>query len=188
MFPDEGLAEASYAKGSMLLNETYSFQVAFCSVQLLKGIKIRIESPLDQYVLVRSVGVVPSELPTYHDYDENVLRTLPGLYPDPLYPLFETEGINALPGQWRAIWITVDPEGNAEPGLYDIHIFVESDEGVMLGEETFEVYGREYVLDALEEGLERPISFRSYPIEASWLLSKREWINKKIKERFQVCK
>ncbi|NOU75469.1 DUF4091 domain-containing protein [Paenibacillus sp. LMG 31458] len=139
VFSDEELVEAVYGKGSMLLNETYSFQVAFRSERLLKGINVKIESAIEKYIAVRSVGVVPSELPAYHDHDDNVLRVLPGLYPDPLFPLFETGGISAPPGQWRSIWITVELEGNVEPGLYSICICLESEEGMMLGQETFEL-------------------------------------------------
>lgn len=39
---------------------------------------------------------------------------------------------------------------------------------------------RETVLALLEEGLEAPITFNSYPHEAAWLLSLREKCNRKI--------
>ena len=39
---------------------------------------------------------------------------------------------------------------------------------------------RETVLALLEEGLEAPITFNSYPQEAAWLLSLREKCNRKI--------
>ncbi|RED76330.1 glycoside hydrolase domain-containing protein [Cohnella phaseoli] len=40
--------------------------------------------------------------------------------------------------------------------------------------------GREQVLELLEAGLSEPITFRNYPREASWLLSKRTEINRQI--------
>ncbi len=52
---------------------------------------------------MRSVGLVPAEL-TGVAFDDNVLRTTPGLYPDPLYPL--EDGVIAFPGQWRSVWGT----------------------------------------------------------------------------------
>lgn len=35
------------------------------------------------------------------DHDEHILRTTPGLYPDPLYPLDEEGKLNVLPEQWH---------------------------------------------------------------------------------------
>ncbi|MBJ9987767.1 MULTISPECIES: DUF4091 domain-containing protein [Paenibacillus] len=42
--------------------------------------------------------------------------------------------------------------------------------------------GRENVLKALEEDLPEPITFSRYPREEEWLIAKREWVNRKIKE------
>ena len=44
----------------------------------------------------------------------------------------------------------------------------------------------EAVLQALEEGLDEPITFKTYPREQEWSLSKRQWINDKIKESLVV--
>lgn len=139
VFPDEELHEQGKDKGSSLLNESFSFQVAFRADQLMKGIRVQVESELAEWVSVRSVGVVPSELPVYGDHDGHVLRSTPGLYPDPLYPLSEDEGLVAFPGQWRAIWITVDPDGKAKAGAYSIGIRLETAEGAILAAERFEL-------------------------------------------------
>lgn len=89
VFADEELTDSAYCHGSALWNETYAFQVAYRnSDALLKGMRVRIDSDLAHVISVRSVGLVPSELPAYHDGDGRVLRTRPGLYPDPLYPLY----------------------------------------------------------------------------------------------------
>ena len=42
---------------------------------------------------------------------------------------------------------------------------------------------REYVLNLIEQGLDVPLSFRTYPHEQQWLLELRERINKKIAEK-----
>ena len=42
---------------------------------------------------------------------------------------------------------------------------------------------REYVLNLIEEGLDIPLSFKTYPHEQEWLLGLRERINKEIKKR-----
>lgn len=139
VFPDEELNEPIKNQGSSLLNETYSFQVAFRSDSLLKEICVRVESELSEWISVRRVGVVPSELPVFQDHDEHILRSTPGLYPDPLYPVTEEEKLAALPRQWRAIWITVDSEGKAKPGTYTIGINLETATGDRLGREQFEL-------------------------------------------------
>ncbi|MFH0071232.1 DUF4091 domain-containing protein, partial [Peribacillus sp. NPDC056705] len=46
--------------------------------------------------------------------------------------------------------------------------------------------GREAVMKALEEDLEEPITFKHYPRDMEWLLSKRQWINDKIQESLAV--
>ncbi|MFC7680406.1 DUF4091 domain-containing protein [Paenibacillus sp. GCM10028914] len=139
VFPDAELNEPVKNQGSSLMNEAFSFQVAYRSDQLIKGIHIRVESELSEWISVRRVGVVPSELPVFADHDEHVLRSTPGLYPDPLHPISEEETLAALPGQWRAIWITVDPEGEVEAGTYTIRIHLENSKGETLGSEQFEL-------------------------------------------------
>lgn len=139
VFPDQEWTEHETKQGSALLNETFSFQVAYRTDGLLKGIQVRIESALSESISVRRVGVVPSELPVFPDHDEHVLRSTPGLYPDPLYPLAEGETLSALPGQWRAIWITVEPSGMVNPDKYPIVVHLENATGESLGIEKFEL-------------------------------------------------
>jgi len=139
VFPDEELqAAAGKAKGSALLNEVFSYQVAYRSPHLIPAVKVKAESELGDLVALRSVGLVPSELPIYSDHDDNVLRSTPGLYPDPLLPLTDGE-LRAYPGQWRSVWVTVDPKGQAKPGRYPITVRFETASGETLGEERFEL-------------------------------------------------
>lgn len=134
VFADEAPTAAELRGGSALANEVYSFQVAYSSDQLIKGIRVSVESPLEPWIRLRTVGLVPCELPWRDEHDSNVLRTTPGLYPDPLYPAElpaddrtvgertaaalcgahlpepagATAGVVAFPGQWRSVWVTVD--------------------------------------------------------------------------------
>jgi hypothetical protein len=48
-----------------------------------------------------------------------------------------------------------------------------------------ELIGREETLKLLEEDPDNPITFKQYPTDSSWLLSKREQINRKIQEHIQ---
>lgn len=70
---------------------------------------------------LRSVELVPSELPCYEQTDDNYLCTEPGLYPDLLRPV-ENSLFFPVPRQYRAIWLTWDIPANAAPGSYDITI------------------------------------------------------------------
>lgn len=46
-----------------------------------------------------------------------------------------------------------------------------------------QLYGRSYVIEALEERFHESITFNSYPREAEWILSFRDWVNYQIKEK-----
>ncbi|GHH97848.1 DUF4091 domain-containing protein [Neobacillus kokaensis] len=139
VFPDVELMEKPINTGSALLNETYSFQVAYKGCQLMKQIVVKVYSDIKEKVTVRTVGLVPSELPCYHDHDDIILRSTPGLYPDPLYPIADKEGIVAFPGQWRSIWVTVNVDEDTVPGIHDIKIEFQTNNGEVLGEEIFQL-------------------------------------------------
>lgn len=145
VFADGELHAAEYRRASALRNETVSFQVAYRSAKLAKQLQVRIESPLASCVAVRTVGLVPAELPIYDDHDDNLLRSTPGLYPDPLLPVTESEGLTGFPNQWRSVWVTVEPDDNAEPGVYPISVVFAAKDGRELARETFELD----VLDAV---------------------------------------
>ncbi|QHT63275.1 DUF4091 domain-containing protein [Paenibacillus lycopersici] len=139
VFADEELHEKPYCQASALANETAAFQVAYRSNRLIKGIRATAETKLEAAISLRPVGLVPSEMPVYPDHDEHVLRTTPGLYPDPLFPLSEAEGLTALPGQWRSLWVTVEPGAGVSPGAYDIRIRFASEQDEEYGEVGFEL-------------------------------------------------
>lgn len=139
VFADEEPAGGEWDKGSMLGNEAYSFQVAYrWSEAMKKKVQVRVNSELAPWITIRMVGLVPSEMPCYADYDSNVLRTVPGLYPDSLMPIGE-EGLTLLPGQWRSLWVSVEPEGQVKPGIYPVEIMFIDVSGDGLGKITFQL-------------------------------------------------
>ncbi|ALC91502.1 hypothetical protein AM500_18205 [Bacillus sp. FJAT-18017] len=139
VFPDQDLTATPYKKGSALSNETFSFQVAYrAKGKMIKDIGIEIETQLLDSLEPRVVGLVPSELPCYEDPDEWILRSTPGLYPDPLLPITE-EGVIAFPNQWRSIWITIHLEGKSVAGLHPITVRFVNQEGEVLGTEEFKL-------------------------------------------------
>nr|WP_246183391.1 glycoside hydrolase domain-containing protein [Paenibacillus methanolicus] len=136
VFSDEELTEMSFQQASALQGETYAFQVAYRSKNMIKPLIVRAESTLGGTVAIRTVGLAPSELPCFDDADADSLRTTPGLYPDPLYPP-DVQPPRALPGQWRAVWVTVDIPTSAAGGTYPVRVLFEEESGDALGEETF---------------------------------------------------
>mgnify|MGYP002861623999 CR=1 FL=1 len=133
VFADEELMDPGVAKGSCLRGEVFSFQLAYRSPVSVKGIEIEVESSLQRYIDVRVVGLVPAEFLGAH-FDDDVLRTTPGLYPDPLYGL--ESGIDAFPGQWRALWVRVRVPPRRVQGQHPIVIRLYHG-GQLLGSERF---------------------------------------------------
>lgn len=139
VFSDENLKAVQWDNGSMLSNEVYSFQVAYkWNYPKLNNVQVNVCSELQPWIKTRKVGLIPSEMPCYADHDDNVLRTAPGLYPDSLYPV-DTDGITLLPEQWRSLWFTVDPNGQAKPGVYPIEITFQAPDESELGKAVFQL-------------------------------------------------
>lgn len=138
IFPDEDLAVHAVAQGAALRNEVFSYQVAYRSQHWIPSIHVKVESEIGDYITLRSVGLSPSEYPVQGDHDDNMLRTTPGLYPDPLLPL-SGDGVRAYPAQWRSIWVTVNPKNEVNPGLYPIVVRFVTDSGEELAKERFEL-------------------------------------------------
>ncbi|MBO7743160.1 DUF4091 domain-containing protein [Paenibacillus sp. MWE-103] len=137
VFPDEELQAASYARGSALRGETFDFQVAYRAPALTKPIRVSVASGLRASITLREVGLAPSELPCQRRHDDNVLRVAPGLYPDPLYPIDEEQGVTGIHYQWRTIWISVELNEETPPGTHDVTVRFAAATGEKLGEECF---------------------------------------------------
>nr|WP_285891194.1 DUF4091 domain-containing protein [Paenibacillus pasadenensis] len=139
VFADCDLDAGSHSRASALSNETYSFQVAYRSERLLKGISVHAEGSLASVISIRQVGLVPAEMLNYFDHDAHVVRVTPGLYPDPLYPHKKAEGAVSVPGQWRSVWITVSLDLSVTPGVHPIKIIFTSAQSEELAQADFEL-------------------------------------------------
>lgn len=139
VFPDEEIKDPDLKGASMLLNETYSFQVAYkWDGAVKKNVAVKVESDLYPYIKIYQVGLVPVEMPCYVDHDENILRSVPGLYPDILQPV-EAGGIVLLPEQWRSLWIEISPDGVVEAETHPISISFVSEDNTILETAQFEL-------------------------------------------------
>ncbi|MGZ9586490.1 DUF4091 domain-containing protein [Paenibacillus marinisediminis] len=141
VFPDEDLTAPPYSQGSVLRSEIFSFQLAYRAASVLTDLELRVvtESELNAEITIRQVGLVPSEYPNHAKHDDYVLRTTPGLYPDPLYSSQERPHMVGLPGQWRALWITVQPSNSTTAGNHKLRLQLHSKEEGLLGEQVFEL-------------------------------------------------
>lgn len=151
IFADEFFyPEEILTSDTMLMGERYSFQAAYCLENARGPVHARVEAsgPLAEYVQIRRVGLAPSEFPNYPDGDSFVLRTTPGLYPDPLYDFDGT--VPLLNDQWRSLWITIPAQCPLPSGTYDLTLtFTEKDiwekdtsaeKGQELGSCTFSIH------------------------------------------------
>ena len=118
----------------MLKGERYSYQIAYKSSEKFFA-EIVIDSPLSQFITVRSVGNVPSELPVYESDYEFCERNEPGLFPDVLFPI-ENNRVLIKRQNYYALWITVDLPKDTDAGDYEIKIKLKKD-GETISENIF---------------------------------------------------
>lgn len=132
--------EISHA--SILKNQRYSFQIAYTARDIpgRRTFKFEIKSELAPYITVRSVGHVPSEMPTYRElYDDYLINGgKPGLYPDPLFPMAEQK-VATMYGAFDSLWFTVDTKGEVEAGTYDIEVVFTNKEESCTKKMTIEI-------------------------------------------------
>lgn len=119
---------------SVLKGERYSYQIAYKSSEKFFA-EIVIDSPLSQFITVRSVGNVPSELPVYESDCEFCERNEPGLFPDVLFPI-ENNHVLIKRQNYYALWITVDLPKDTDAGDYEINIKLKKD-GETISENIF---------------------------------------------------
>ena len=118
---------------SVLKGEEYSYQIAFSDITdkafaSKTDLYIKINSKLSEYITIRRVMNIPSELSIYsHDYDDGYYPYKSGLFPDALIPL-ENDRIYVVPNKWYSVWISVNVPQDIEPGKYDIDIIFENDD------------------------------------------------------------
>ena len=108
-----------------LLNETASFQVAWRCTDAgftRDFVRLRIESPIAEFVRVRKVRQVSVFYPAPADADDNFLRKTPGLYPDLLTEI-ENDRLHIWGHAWESAWLDVEADENAlTAGIYPIDV------------------------------------------------------------------
>lgn len=142
-FLDESVHDkADYSKGSALLGERFSFQLAYQfddADPVKKAGFLSVESPIADCIHLQRVDSVPVRYPLYCGKDDGAyLRTQPGLYPDLLRPITE-ENCIYITKELQAIWVDVRVPENMQGGTYPIHFVLQGWEKEILAEADFTV-------------------------------------------------
>ena len=143
VFPAE-VPEDPLSRGSALQGERYSFQLAYMAENNRGAAQIKVTSVLP--VSVRKVELVPVRF-CGREFDEDIISSEPGLYPDYLAPL--DNGGKDLPlmmKQYRSVWFTVDIPSDHPAKVYEIAVELtgvdySGETGVWSGRMELEVIG-----------------------------------------------
>ena len=147
IFPDEEpAAKPECTNLSGLKKETVSFQIAYYgNVNSKEYVHLEIDSDIKDWIRVRTVELVPSALPCNAVYDDNYLRTTPGMFPDLLRDLKNNQ-VPVIAHQWRALWIDITIPEDADPGNYKMSFIMKEDSvGEILDTKTTKIK----VIDAM---------------------------------------
>ncbi len=135
-FPN--LKAKSYNTATCLLDEEFSYQIAFKlgekSVEE-KEVTIEVLSDIADCIKLFSVKNAPVYLPHFNDYfDDCYLSHKAGLYPDILEPY--TSCILASHNFYKSLWVSVKPHKSVKIGTHKIKIVFKCD-GEIWGESDF---------------------------------------------------
>ncbi|MDD3571611.1 MAG: DUF4091 domain-containing protein [Eubacteriales bacterium] len=121
---------------SMLGGEVFSLQAAYMLHDAWEGDlpRVRIDFDCALPLRVRQVTGVPVRFPKYSDGAGAYLRDTPGVYPDILRNLGDTQRICLYPGFWSALWIDVEPAKKTPAGEYPLKVTMMSLDGEVLAE------------------------------------------------------
>lgn len=137
--PQMVLTAPQYTKGSVLLNEVFSYQIAYKAIPLTYGqeFALDVESDLGDAVSLFNIRQVPVLLNRYwHEHDDNYISDAPGLFPDVLEPY--TDFVMVSSRNFAAVWVSVKTDANTKPGEHTITIrFRNKDNNEIQGESIF---------------------------------------------------
>ena len=147
VFVDEPFHAEEITSGTMLQGEVYHFQLAFCMREHLQEVQVHVESPIAQYISVRTVDNVMADHPIPdNSRDQYILHEgKPGMYPDVLRPLSKF-GINLTKDHWKTLWFTGETKETIPAGKYPVKVSLTytrmpwggvTYEEELLGEKTF---------------------------------------------------
>ena len=135
-FIDQSIEEfSSLERISALMGESLSFQLIYTDegerqLPIRPFAQVIIDGELARYATARDVRLVPVDRPVHPTkFDDQYLRTTPGIYPDLLTPL--RYGGRVCPGinKLRSVWVEVEiPEGFSGESKLTVTLDVENTE------------------------------------------------------------
>ena len=127
VFCDAAPVAEPYTRCAALRGEAVSFQLAYHlqGINYVDNAKLSVESPFGKALSVRQVKSVAVDYPGA-DFDDDYLRTAPGLYPDLLEELPASGEILDCRGSWNSLWFKVDVPKDFAPGVYQVKATVKA--------------------------------------------------------------
>ena len=107
--------------------ERFSYQIGVWDLNnYMTELRVRIESPLIDYIKAYKVVNAPMDLPAFpFTKDDDYITKTPGLMPDVLVPLEEHHNIiDVMGGAAGALWIRLDVPKEFPAGKYPITVNV----------------------------------------------------------------
>ena len=112
-------------KGTMLRGERFSYQISLKSDAYAIG-KIRIESPLSEYIRIYQVEQSVIDAPVIDKVEEpGYITTEPGLMPDLLVPI-ENNSLFSVNVTGKTLWLEVNLPNDMAAGEYEINFAYET--------------------------------------------------------------
>ncbi len=131
VFPEERPVCEGALSVTALRGETVSFQAAYRAPGPgLGSLRVEVDSPLGKRVRLRAVEPVPCGYPGEAEWDDgNYERLRPGMFPDVLRDLEEGNRLPEGIGQWRALWVDIEP--GEETGRFPVVLRFSDRSGVV---------------------------------------------------------
>lgn len=114
IFPDENFDKyPEITRISALRGEKISVQLLYTykkeadEIYMRKELSPTLSGSLAEYAKLYDVRYVPAEKPVNQSYDDNYLRTSPGLFPDLLIPLNKGESVYTTANMLDSMWIEI---------------------------------------------------------------------------------
>lgn len=150
VFYDGPTSEDELLSGSALVKEKYSFQIAFQGAEKFSiNVRTALQSQLNCFV----VKQLPSKLPMREGHDEDILRGVPGFYPDLLEPAIPTNiELKGTDRQWHSLWIEFDAMDIKQAGIHNIEI---------------EILAKDVLSDEIKQTVSKNFQLTILPVELS---------------------
>ena len=106
----------------VLQGQRLNFQVAVKS-PVRAFVNCRVDSLFASCATVRQVGVVYCDRPAVKE-DPIVITSEPGVFPDPLMPLYPDQVVTLPDGRWISLWVSIDIPRECPSGRYPFRVVI----------------------------------------------------------------